>query len=111
MQALFWINDGGYNKDCLKVATSLGAQDICIQLAEECSELAQASLKVARNIGRVNKSRKPHNKSLKDLKEEIGDVLNCLNVMQIEPNSDLMKQKMKRWVSQLAETKACTEEE
>lgn len=106
MRALFWVNDGDYNTACFKIADSLSTQELCVQLAEECAELAQASLKIARNIGRVNKSRKTNDESLKDLKEEIGDVLNCLNVMQIVPDSTLMKNKVGRWLAALEENRA-----
>ena len=106
MRALFWINDGDYNTTCFKIAHSLSTQTLCVQLAEECAELAQAALKVTRNIGKVNKSRKTPDESLKDLKEEIGDVLNCLNVMQIEPDCTVMKNKVERWLAALEENRA-----
>lgn len=57
----------------------IGTPALLEQFAEECSELAQASLKYARKLRRENPTPKTEQEILDNLHEEIADVLVCID--------------------------------
>lgn len=71
------------------------------QLAEECSELCQAALKLARAEGLVDN---PTDKNLmecfRQLREEAGDVYLCMTMLGILPVLPPMD-KVQRWADRL----------
>ena len=66
-------------------------------LAEECSELAHAALKMARILRGENPTPKTEEEMERKLLEEATDVELCLMDVGIEPDADLMAEKMKRF--------------
>lgn len=57
----------------------IGTPALLEQFAEECSELAQSSLKYARKLRRENPTPKTEQEILDNLHEEIADVLVCID--------------------------------
>lgn len=67
------------------------------QLAEECTELAQAALKMQRLYMPTNKPRKPKKEIIKQVFEEIGDVLTCLEALKAYADPKQRDAKKRRW--------------
>lgn len=65
-----------------EVICSLGEPALLEQLAEECSELAQAALKLARKERGENPTPKTKEECVKALLEELGDVNLCMSVIE-----------------------------
>ena len=76
---------------------------LCEAIAEEATELAQAALKYARILRNENPT--PANKVdvMKNLSEEVGDVMLCLDVCNIGPDRNVMAAKLERWVQRVQE--------
>ena len=77
------------------------------QLAEECTELAQATLKMARKIRGENPTPKTKQGILLNLIEEISDVDGCLCILGLEPKEDEKLYKNWRWVRRLKGEEKC----
>lgn len=60
------------------LAEVIGEKAMLEQLAEECSELTKASLKLARHLRGENKVHCPISELYFNLTEEIADVLVCI---------------------------------
>lgn len=69
------------------------------QLAEECSELAQASLKMARKLRNENKTPVTIDEARENVKEEYTDIILCAEILGIKPSGDIMTSKIRRWVT------------
>jgi len=91
------------------IIDSIGLPAVLEQLAEECSELAQASLKYARLLRGENPTPKTEQECLESLTEEIADVDLCISELMMEglvdSNKviDIIDQKDKRWHERLRE--------
>ena len=91
------------------IIDSIGLPAVLEQLAEECSELAQASLKYARLLRGENPTPKTEQECLEALTEEIADVELCISILMIagHVNSDTVMDtidvKDKRWHERLRE--------
>lgn len=72
------------------------------QLAEECTELAQACLKKARILRKENPTPTTIEEADRAIKEEKQDVLNCIMVHGTE---DINRLKLKRWCRRILENK------
>ena len=68
------------------------------QLAEECSELAQASLKMARILRGENKTPVTIDEAKKNIREEYTDVKLCTDALSIYPSYDIYNSKLDRWI-------------
>lgn len=90
------------------IVEQIGVPALLEQTAEECCELAQACLKMARKLRDEN----PTPKSIEDIRdeliEEIGDVLVCtdeilmnMNLVDNEELNLLMSTKIDRWEKRL----------
>lgn len=64
-----------------KISEILPQDEILAQIAEEHAEAAQAALKLRRAIDRTNPTPKTLQECWENLKEEIGDVLNCIDTL------------------------------
>lgn len=96
-------SDGAYEEHNLqKVRETIPKAALYEQLAEECSELAQASLKMARKLRNENYTPVPMNEISENLIEEFSDVVLCAATLQIHPSDDIIKFKMDRWSSRNA---------
>jgi len=89
------------------IIDSIGLPAVLEQLAEECSELAQASLKYARLLRGENPTPKTEQECLEALTEEIADVDLCISELMMEglvdSNKviDIIDQKENRWKERL----------
>lgn len=80
--------------------------ELLAQLAEECSELAQAALKLRRCLDDLNPTRTPYEQALANLHEEWADVLLTVRVLgMLDENLiyQIMQQKHQRWLDHLIE--------
>lgn len=78
------------------------------QLAEECSELAHISLKMARKLRGNNPTPMTKEEILEGLNEEIADVMLCIDIlledrqiMSHESVESIMIEKRQRWIQRL----------
>lgn len=75
------------------------------QLAEECTELAQAALKMARLIRKENPTPITYNEAKTSLTEEIADVRLCIKAIERDKpinTKEIEDMKLKRWHSRIA---------
>lgn len=90
------------------IVEQIGVPALLEQTAEECCELAQACLKMARKLRDEN----PTPKSVEDIRdalvEEMADVYLCLlqielttSIADADETSDLMVEKFRRWNKRL----------
>lgn len=99
------------NTKTQKIVSGVGIPALLEQTAEESLELGIACLKLARKIRNENPTPKPLNDILANLNEEIGDVVNCVNLIleiDLADNNlvDLeMRDKMSRWATRLENMK------
>lgn len=91
----------------IEVKKRLSDEDLLCQLAEECSELTQAALKMRRAMTGTNPTPVGTNEAAMSIIEEIADVLLILRVLgyphetqDVEP---IQIQKLFRWVRRLDE--------
>lgn len=82
---------------------NLSVPELLAGLAEECSELAQAALKLRRVLDGTNPTPKPREEAEADLLEEIADVTLYISTIQIDYSkvSDIMMTKQARWRDRL----------
>jgi len=89
------------------IIDSIGLPAMLEQLAEECSELAQASLKYARLLRGENPTPKTEAECLESLTEEIADVYLCMNLIMFagvagaETVEHITAEKFARWKERL----------
>ena len=89
------------------IIDSIGLPAMLEQLAEECSELAQASLKYARLLRGENPIPKTEKECRDALVEEVADVTLCIRLIiegyVIDPDkvNDIVEEKMQRWRERL----------
>lgn len=86
----------------------LKMSEVLAQLAEECSELGKAALKLRRVIDGRNPTPVTIIEASENMAEEIADVLLCLEVIGFELDEldgfkGIMDAKRKRWVTRLQE--------
>lgn len=101
-------------KSDFEVICSLGEPAILEQLAEECSELAQAALKLARLERGENPTPKSEEECVENLLEELGDVNLCMSVVEANRGIRircLSVDKKARWVQRIREARGKTPRE
>lgn len=87
--------------------TNLGTCELLCQLAEECSELAQAALKMRRAIDKTNPTPKSKEECEEALIEEIADVDIILKYLGYLDNDvymkiyEIEKKKEQRWSNRI----------
>ena len=102
-----------------KVVDYLDSSEVLAQLAEECSEAAQAALKMRRALDGVNPTPVTPEEAMSNLIEELADVAHCALVLfgQERDGDDeenianevcdtitkIVEQKHERWLKRLAE--------
>lgn len=93
-------------KGDFEVIRTLGEPALLEQLAEECSELAQAALKMARLERGENPTPKTEEECVKNLLEELGDVNLCMSVVEANRGIHircLSEDKKARWAQRIRE--------
>lgn len=101
-------------KSDFEVIRTLGEPALLEQLAEECSELAQAALKLARLERGENPTPKTEEECVKDLLEELGDVNLCMSVIEANRGIHircLSVDKKARWAQRIREARGETPKE
>ena len=98
-------------KSDFEVIRTIGEPALLEQLAEECSELAQAALKLARVERGENPTPKIEEECVENLLEELGDVNLCMSV--VEANRGiyircLSVDKKARWAQRIREARGET---
>lgn len=96
----------------LDIIGRIGTPAALEQLAEECAELGQAALKLARFLRGQNPTRKTKREIQESLQEEVADVLLCIELIQKtgvvgSPGriDEIMTGKYERWIDSLSEVK------
>lgn len=94
------------NEDMRYIVTSIGIPATLEQLAEECAELGQASLKLARVLRGENPTPISVVQATERLGEEAADVRVCLEVLRLKfpvsLNTEGVEQaKLNRWLERL----------
>ena len=93
----------------MKIIDKIGIPALLEQTAEECTELAQASLKLARKMRGNNPTPKDVPELIENLEEEVADVCICINLLSddgiIDTDNvfDISKAKEKRWMKRIEE--------
>lgn len=87
------------------IIDQIGEAALLEQLAEECAELAQASLKLSRIIRKENPTPATEQDAYQNFVEEVGDVRLLLKIMDssydgIDTN-DLEQYKLQRWKNRI----------
>lgn len=73
------------------------------QLAEECSELTQAALKMARIMRGDNPTPVTQNEASAAIEEEYTDVELCAGLLGLKCNPYIATEKLDRWVERIKE--------
>ena len=71
------------------------------QAAEECAELGQALLKLARILRDENPTPVDEHTAIKNVKEELSDVALCMRVLRFAPDVSQEEYKCKRWIDRV----------
>lgn len=94
-----------------KIVDEIGEAALLEQTAEECVELAQACLKLARKLRDENPTPMSKEDILKNINEEMADVALCLDeivdagFVSYEGVDFVIMQKRERWEKRVAEKK------
>lgn len=92
----------------MNIIKEIGAPAALEQCAEECTELAQACLKIARKLRNENPTPAPMDILMRGFNEEVADVLVCIEALveggliSNEAIDSVRMQKEKRWQERLA---------
>ena len=100
-------------KSDFEVIRMIGEPALLEQLAEECSELAQAALKLARKERGENPTPTTEAECMKDFLEELGDVNLCMSVVEANRGISircLSVDKKARWAKRIREARGETPE-
>ena len=85
----------------------LSTEELLCQLAEECSELAQAALKLRRVENGTNPARVSEEDAVKNVLEEIADISLCIGLLGFNTEEveaacrEIMARKTDRWANSL----------
>ena len=94
-----------------EILDHIGLPALLEQLAEECGELTQAALKLARLRRGENPTPKTEQECLESLTEEIADVELCISILMTADHvdfdavMDVIEAKDKRWHERLREAR------
>ena len=89
------------NENFEKIKGRLGEAEVLAQLAEECTELAQAALKLRRALDGKNPTPNTEEERRRALIEEYTDVIHCALVLDLEMDLDQIRKKTERWMRRL----------
>lgn len=97
-------------KEKTTIIEKIGEPAVLEQLAEECSELAQAALKYARKMRGENPTPKSFNECYDALQEEMADVMLCMDTYMERYSNDfymevatIRDEKKARWEQRIKE--------
>ena len=93
----------------MKIIDKIGIPALLEQTAEECTELAQACLKLARKMRGNNPTPKDVPELIENLEEEVADVSICIELLADDGIIDtvnvidISEAKEKRWMKRIKE--------
>ena len=96
-----WTEGTKVNENFEKIKGRLGEAEVLAQLAEECTELAQAALKLRRALDGKNPTPNTEEERRRALLEEYTDVVHCALVLDLEMDLDQIRKKTERWMRRL----------
>ena len=96
-----WTEGTKVNENFEKIKGRLGEAEVLAQLAEECTELAQAALKLRRALDGKNPTPNTEEERRRALLEEYTDVIHCALVLDLEMDLDQIRKKTERWMRRL----------
>lgn len=85
-----------------------GREELLVQLAEECSELAQAALKLRRVLDGRNPTPVTREEAEANLQEEMADVIGCMFLVGPPDQKALTESvdyKMERWADRIRQSR------
>lgn len=92
-----------------RVQELLDRPELLCQLAEECTELGKAALKLRRTMTGTNPTPLTEEEAWRNFTEEVSDVMGCLKALKIPTDDEMVREiqeyKFKRWVRRLEERK------
>lgn len=89
-------------KDDYYVVEKVGLPAVYENLAEECTELAQAALKMARILRKENPTPKSQIDVEHDIDEEFNDVILIASLLKLRVDEEQMNRKLARWELRLS---------
>lgn len=81
----------------MKIIEEIGEAAMLEQLAEECTELAKAALKMARIIRKENPTPVTEKEAIANIWEEYTDVVQCAGELSLTVDEEQMARKHERW--------------
>lgn len=96
-----WMEGTKVNENFEKIKVRLVEAEVLAQLAEECTELAQAALKLRRALDGNNPTPNTEEERRRALLEEYTDVIHCALVLDLEMDLDQIRKKTERWMRRL----------
>jgi NTP pyrophosphatase (non-canonical NTP hydrolase) len=87
----------------MTIVDRIGEAAVYDQLAEECCELAQAALKMSRELTGVNPTTKNMDELMANLIEELTDVKVCMECLGLYTDDTIEELKLARWHARLDE--------
>lgn len=85
----------------MRLSEMIGSPAMLELLAEECTELAQAALKLARKYRGENPTPRTEAECLQSLEEEIADVMTCIDqmgeIVDMGTVKKVKEEKLDRW--------------
>lgn len=95
------LNTSEFKQSCLDTKRAIPKAALYEALAEEATELAQASLKMARIMRRENPTPVTIDDAYDNLIEEFCDLLICCRVLELETDTNLIMEKTYRWQARI----------
>lgn len=83
--------------EIMKIIEEIGEAAMLKQLAEECTELAKAALKMARIIRKENPTPVTEKEAIDNIREEYTDVVQCAGELSLTVDEEQMARKHERW--------------
>lgn len=84
-------------REIMKIIEEIGEVAMLEQLAEECTELAKAALKMARIIRKENPTPVTEKEAIANIREEYTDVVQCAGELSLTVDEEQMARKHERW--------------
>lgn len=87
----------------MRIIDEIGKAAMLEQLAEECTELAKAALKMARIIRNENPTPVTEEEAIANIREEYTDVVQCAGELSLTVDDGQMMRKHERWEKRVRE--------
>lgn len=81
----------------MKIIEEIGEAAMLEQLAEKCTELAKAALKMARIMRKENPTPVTEKEAIANIREEYTDVVQCAGELSLIVDEEQMARKHERW--------------